>query len=53
MEATTNPIGLLNALRGIAAWMVCMFHSAFIIKPFYPELLPLLDWGQEGVYVFL
>lgn len=52
MEETTNPIGLLNALRGVAAWMVCMFHSAFIIQPFYPEFHHLLDWGQEGVYVF-
>lgn len=52
MEPTQNPIGLLNALRGVAAWMVCMFHSAFIIQPFYPEFHHLLDWGQEGVYVF-
>jgi peptidoglycan/LPS O-acetylase OafA/YrhL len=52
MNQTKNPIGLLNSLRGVAALMVCLFHSAFIIKDYNPEFYKSLDWGQEGVYVF-
>jgi peptidoglycan/LPS O-acetylase OafA/YrhL len=52
MEETTNPIGFLNSLRGIAAWMVCIYHCAFIVISAYPELTPIFEWGQEGVYVF-
>lgn len=32
--------------------MVCLYHSAFILTPFFPSVTSLLDIGQEGVYVF-
>ena len=47
-----NQLDLLNALRGIAAWMVCLFHASFLVKEFYPGLYRFFDIGQEGVYVF-
>jgi peptidoglycan/LPS O-acetylase OafA/YrhL len=36
----------------VAAMMVCLFHSAFLLTPFFPTLSSILDVGQEGVYVF-
>jgi peptidoglycan/LPS O-acetylase OafA/YrhL len=47
-----NQLDFLNALRGIAACMVCVFHASFLIKEFYPSLYSFMDIGQEGVYVF-
>ena len=47
-----NQLDLLNALRGIAAWMVCLFHASFLVKEFYPGLCLFFDIGQEGVCVF-
>lgn len=45
-------LDILNSLRAVAAMMVCLFHSAFLLAPFYPAAAQLLDVGQEGVYVF-
>jgi peptidoglycan/LPS O-acetylase OafA/YrhL len=47
-----NQLDFLDSLRGIAAWMVCLFHASFWIKEFYPSLYCFMDIGQEGVYVF-
>ncbi|MEY4329617.1 MAG: hypothetical protein RL609_365 [Bacteroidota bacterium] len=52
MMEQKNQLDLLNALRGIAAWMVCLFHASFLLKEFYPGLYHFFDIGQEGVYVF-
>ena len=52
MMEQKNQLDLLNALRGIAAWMVCLFHASFLVKEYYPSLYHFLDIGQEGVYVF-
>ena len=32
--------------------MVCLYHSAFLLTPFFPDIAQVLDFGQEGVYVF-
>ncbi len=42
----------LGGFRAIASWMVCMYHASFIISGHYPGIGAVLDWGQEGVYVF-
>ncbi|MCC6600235.1 MAG: acyltransferase [Crocinitomicaceae bacterium] len=42
----------VNALRGFAALMVCLYHAAYLIKESQPFLYDILFWGQEGVYVF-
>jgi peptidoglycan/LPS O-acetylase OafA/YrhL len=47
-----NDLALLNTLRAIAAWMVCLFHASFLLKDYYPFTYDVLSWGQEGVYVF-
>ncbi len=39
-------------MRALAAWMVCLYHSAFLIVDNFPGIRKVLDWGQEGVYVF-
>jgi peptidoglycan/LPS O-acetylase OafA/YrhL len=47
-----DSISILDSLRAVAALMVCLFHSAFILAPFFPAAAEILDVGQEGVYVF-
>ncbi len=47
-----NNLSNLGPFRAIASWMVCMYHSSFIISLYYPTLAKMLNWGQEGVYVF-
>jgi peptidoglycan/LPS O-acetylase OafA/YrhL len=39
-------------LRAVAAMMVCLYHSAFLLTPYFPKASEILDVGQEGVYVF-
>lgn len=48
----SNPLGVLNTLRALAAWMVCLYHFAFMFKESHPALVEGFDWGQNGVYVF-
>jgi peptidoglycan/LPS O-acetylase OafA/YrhL len=50
--ASPSPLGSLQTLRGLAAWMVCVYHFAFLFKHTYPFMVDGLDWGQNGVYVF-
>ncbi len=45
-------LDILNSLRAVAALMVCLFHSAFLLEPFFPAAAGILDIGQYGVYVF-
>jgi len=45
-------IAILNPLRALAAVMVCLYHAAFILGDELPDWFRILDWGQEGVYVF-
>lgn len=45
-------VPVLNGLRAMAAIMVCMYHAAFLFSADLPLLVRILDWGQEGVYVF-
>lgn len=45
-------LSILDSLRAIAAMMVCLYHSAFLLAPFFPNVSKVLDFGQEGVYVF-
>jgi len=45
-------ISILDSLRAVAAMMVCLYHSAFLLAPFFPDIATVLDVGQEGVYVF-
>lgn len=47
-----NKLANLDAFRAIACWAVCLYHAAFILSIYYPALMPVLDWGQEGVYAF-
>jgi len=47
-----NTLGILDSLRAVAAMMVCLYHSSFLLNKFYPQASQLLDFGQEGVYVF-
>ncbi len=47
-----NSLSILDNLRAVAAIMVCLYHSSFLLKSFYPEIVDILDIGQEGVYVF-
>jgi peptidoglycan/LPS O-acetylase OafA/YrhL len=47
-----NTLGILDSLRAIAAMMVCLYHSSFLLSKFYPQATDILDFGQEGVYVF-
>ena len=42
----------LNSLRAVAAIMVCLYHTAFLLGDELPGVVQILDWGQEGVYVF-
>lgn len=42
----------INSLRAVAAIMVCLYHAAFILGNDLPNVVQLLDGGQEGVYVF-
>ena len=42
----------LNSFRAIAAIMVCLYHAAFLLGEELPGVVQLMDWGQEGVYVF-
>ena len=50
--AKTNTLGILDSLRAVAAMMVCLYHSSFLLSSFYPEAVQILDFVQEGVYVF-
>jgi peptidoglycan/LPS O-acetylase OafA/YrhL len=50
--SSAQPLGSLQTLRGVAAWMVCIYHFAFLFKHTYPFMVEGLDWGQNGVYVF-
>ena len=45
-------LDILNSLRAVAALMVCLFHAAFLLEPFFPTAAGILDIGQYGVYVF-
>lgn len=47
-----HSLSILDSLRAVAAMMVCLYHSAFLLVPFYPQIAQVLDIGQEGVYVF-
>jgi peptidoglycan/LPS O-acetylase OafA/YrhL len=47
-----DSLSILDSLRAVAAMMVCLFHSAFLLAPFFPGMAGVLDIGQEGVYVF-
>jgi peptidoglycan/LPS O-acetylase OafA/YrhL len=47
-----DSLDILNSLRAVAALMVCLFHSAFLLEPFFPTVASILDIGQYGVYVF-
>jgi peptidoglycan/LPS O-acetylase OafA/YrhL len=47
-----DSLDILNSLRAVAAVMVCLFHSGFLLTPFFPAASQVLDIGQEGVYVF-
>jgi peptidoglycan/LPS O-acetylase OafA/YrhL len=47
-----DSLSILDSLRAVAAMMVCLYHSAFLLIPFYPGIAGILDVGQEGVYVF-
>ena len=49
---TGESLDILNSLRALAAWMVCLFHASFLLAPFIPTFSSLLDVGQDGVYVF-
>ena len=51
---TADPFRLnqLNSLRAVAAIMVCLYHTAFLLDDELPDVVQILDWGQEGVYVF-
>jgi len=48
----SDSLAILDSLRAVAAMMVCLFHSAFLLAPFFPGVANVLDFGQEGVYVF-
>ena len=50
--AGNNTLGILDSLRAVAASMVCLYHSSFLLSKFYPQANEILDFGQEGVYVF-
>lgn len=50
--ATDDSLSILDNLRAVAALMVCLFHSAFLLGRFFPGAVSFLDAGQEGVYVF-
>lgn len=47
-----NKLENLDAFRAIACWAVCLYHAAFILSTHYPSVMPVLNWGQEGVYAF-
>lgn len=47
-----DSLSILNSLRAVAAMMVCLYHSAFLLVPYFPDISSVLDVGQEGVYVF-
>jgi peptidoglycan/LPS O-acetylase OafA/YrhL len=49
---TSESLTILDSLRAVAAMMVCLYHSAFLLTPFFPTASEILDAGQEGVYVF-
>ena len=48
----SDSLSILDSLRAVAAMMVCLYHSAFLLTPFFPDASTILDIGQEGVYVF-
>ena len=48
----SESLTILDSLRAVAAMMVCLYHSAFLLTPFFPKVSEILDAGQEGVYVF-
>ncbi len=48
----SDSLTILDSLRAVAAMMVCLYHSAFLLTPFFPDASAILDFGQEGVYVF-
>jgi peptidoglycan/LPS O-acetylase OafA/YrhL len=52
--STADPFRLnqLNSLRAVAAIMLCLYHTAFLLGDELPDAVQILDWGQEGVYVF-
>jgi peptidoglycan/LPS O-acetylase OafA/YrhL len=52
LNNTINQLGGLQSLRGIAAWMVCVYHCAFLLNSHFPNNYEYLTWGQEGVSVF-
>ena len=45
-------LSVLSSLRALAALMVCMYHAAFLFAENFPQWVEVLDFGQEGVYVF-
>jgi peptidoglycan/LPS O-acetylase OafA/YrhL len=51
-NTSQDSLSILDSLRAVAAMMVCLFHSAFLLAPFFPTIASVLDVGQEGVYVF-
>lgn len=48
----SDSLEILNNLRAVAAIMVCLYHSAFLLSKNFPQATAMLDIGQEGVYVF-
>jgi peptidoglycan/LPS O-acetylase OafA/YrhL len=52
LNNSINQLGGLQSLRGIAAWMVCVYHCAFLLNAHFPNNYDYLTWGQEGVSVF-
>jgi len=52
LNNSINHLGGLQSLRGIAAWMVCIYHCAFLLNAHFPNNYDYLTWGQEGVSVF-
>lgn len=53
-QRTTGRLQELDALRGIAAVAVMIFHYTFQYIEFYPKPLPAfnLPWGRYGVQLF-
>jgi peptidoglycan/LPS O-acetylase OafA/YrhL len=52
INGSRDTLSILDSLRALAAMMVCLYHSAFLLTPFFPGVSAVLDFGQEGVYVF-
>ncbi|MFM7725670.1 MAG: acyltransferase family protein, partial [Flavobacteriales bacterium] len=51
-DSSRETLQILNSLRAVAAMMVCLYHSAFLMAPYFPRIEYILNFGQEGVYVF-